>query len=88
MILHLRWLTSSATIHKGRRQFFWIFDTHVGSFLVLSVGNFDQILTPPPSQLQTSFMDDPCQRQKEDNKIIEVKKPQDSKLNCYLLART
>ena len=42
--------------------FFWIFDTplpHIGSFLVLSVGNFDQILTPPPSQLPTSFMDGP-----------------------------
>ena len=41
------------TIHKQRRQFFWIFDTpfpHVGSFLVLSVGNFDQFLTPPNYQ--------------------------------------
>ena len=49
-------------IHKRRRQFFRIFDTplpHVGSFLVLSVGNFDQFLTPPPSQLPTSFMDAP-----------------------------
>ena len=39
------------TIHKRRRQFFRIFDTplpHVGSFLVLSVGNFDQFLIPPP----------------------------------------
>ena len=38
------------TIHKRRRQFFWIFDTplpHVSSFLVLSVANFDQFLTPP-----------------------------------------
>ena len=37
-------------IHKRRRQFFRIFDTpllDVGSFLVLSVGNFDQFLTPP-----------------------------------------
>ena len=33
------------TIHKRRRQFFRIFDNpllHVGSFLVLSVGNFNQ----------------------------------------------
>ena len=39
------------TIHKRRRHFFRIFDTplpHVGSFLVLSVGNFDQFLTPSP----------------------------------------
>ena len=41
------------TIHKRRRQFqlFWIFVTplaHVGSFIVQSVGNFDQFLTPPP----------------------------------------
>ena len=38
------------TIHKRRRQFFRIFETsltHVGSFLVLSVSNFDQFLTPP-----------------------------------------
>ena len=39
------------TIHKRRRQFFWIFDTpsplSVVS-LVLSVGNFDQFLTQPP----------------------------------------
>ena len=38
------------TIHKRRRRFFWIFDTpllHVDIFLVLSVGNFDQFLTPP-----------------------------------------
>ena len=49
-------------IHKRRWQFFRIFDTplpHVGSFLVLSVGNFDQFLTP--SQLPTSFMDSPSQ---------------------------
>ena len=42
---------NKGTIHKRRRQFFRIFDTplpHVGSFLVLSVGNFDQFLTPPP----------------------------------------
>ena len=41
------------TIQKQRPQFFWIFDTplpYVGSFLVLSVGNFDQVFTtsPPP----------------------------------------
>ena len=41
------------TIHKQRRQFFWIFDTplpHFGTFLVLkvSMGNFDQFLTPLP----------------------------------------
>ena len=39
------------TIHKRRRQFLRIFDTphpHVGSFLVLSVGNFDRFLTPLP----------------------------------------
>ena len=39
------------TIHKRRRQFFRIFDTpllHVGSFLELFVGNFDQCLTPHP----------------------------------------
>ena len=50
------------TIHKQRRQFFWIFDTplpHIGSFLVPSVSNFDQFLSPPPSQLSTSFMDGP-----------------------------
>ena len=37
--------------HNRRRQFFRIFDTplaHVGSFLVLSIGNFDQFFTPPP----------------------------------------
>ena len=50
------------TIHKRRRQFFRIFDTplpHVDSFLVLSISNFVQFLTPPPSQLPTSFMDAP-----------------------------
>ena len=43
--------TIFGTIHKQRRQFFQIFETplpHVDSFLVLSVGNFDQFLTPPP----------------------------------------
>ena len=36
-------------IYKQCRQFFWIFDTplpHVDSFLVPSVSNFDQFLTP------------------------------------------
>ena len=51
-------------VHKRRRRFFQIFDTslpHVGSFLVLSVSNFDQFLTPcpPPPELLTSFMDGP-----------------------------
>ena len=32
---------------------------HVGSFLVLSVGIFDQFLKSPPSQLPTLFMDGP-----------------------------
>ena len=39
-------------IHKRRRQFFRIFDNpllHVGSFLVLSVVNFDQFWPLPPS---------------------------------------
>ena len=39
------------TIHKRRRQFFRIFDTplpHVGSFIVLSVDDFEQFLTPLP----------------------------------------
>ena len=39
-------LTFLGTIPKQRRQFFRIFDTplpHVGSFIVLSVGNFDQV---------------------------------------------
>ena len=47
----MNWYIHLGTIHKRRRQFFRIFDTplpHVGSFLVLSVGNFDQFLTPPP----------------------------------------
>ena len=38
------------TTYKRRRQFFRIFDTpltYVGSFLVLSVVNFDQFLTLP-----------------------------------------
>ena len=44
----IRFKMGYGTIHKRRRQFFWIFDTplsHVGSFLVLSVGNFDQFMT-------------------------------------------
>ena len=52
----------SGAVHKWRWQFFQIFDTplpHVGSFLVLSIGNFDQFLTPPPYQLATLFMDGP-----------------------------
>ena len=43
-------MLSLGTIHKRRRQFFRTFDTplrHVGSFLKLSVGIFDQCLTPP-----------------------------------------
>ena len=32
---------------------------HVCSFLVLSVGNFDQFLTTCPSQLPTLFLDNP-----------------------------
>ena len=47
----IRFKMGYGTIHKRRRQFFWIFDTplsHVGSFLVLSVGNFDHFMTPPP----------------------------------------
>ena len=50
------------TNYKWRRQFFQIFDTplpHVGSFLVLSIGNFDQFFTSPLSQLPTLFMDGP-----------------------------
>ena len=50
------------SIHKQRRQFFQIFGTPSlmsVSFLVLSVGNFDQFLTPNPSQLPTLFMDGP-----------------------------
>ena len=43
------------TIHKRRRQFFWIFETPLPH-----VGNFDQLLTS--SQLPTSFMDGPLQR--------------------------
>ena len=54
--LAIRWQAKSprtGSIHERRRQFFLIFDTplpHVGSFLVLSVGNFDQFLTPPNFQ--------------------------------------
>ena len=50
------------TVHKQRQHFFWIFDTPfplVSSFLVLSISNYDQFLTPPPSQLPMSFMDGP-----------------------------
>ena len=32
---------------------------HVGSFLVLAVGDFDHFLTPPPFQLPTMIMDGP-----------------------------
>ena len=38
------------TIHKRRQHFFWIFDNplpHVGTFSLLSVGNFGKILTSP-----------------------------------------
>ena len=45
--------TTQGTIHKRRRQFFRIFDTplpHIGSFLILSLGNFDQFLTLPNCQ--------------------------------------
>ena len=50
------------TIHKRRRHFFWIFDTplpHVGSFLKLSVSNFDQFLTPPPLPIADVFYGQP-----------------------------
>ena len=50
----LFWTVILGTIHKRRRHFFQIFDTllhHVGSFLVLSVGHFDQFLTPPPLKI-------------------------------------
>ena len=50
MELLLKVKKSYGTIHKRRRQIFWIFDIplpHVGSSIVLSVGNFDQFLTPP-----------------------------------------
>ena len=46
--------TEYGAVHKRRRQFFWIFNTpfpHVGSFLVLSVSNLDQFLTPSPLQI-------------------------------------
>ena len=60
---HSRKMAILGTIHKRRRQFFQILTPplpHVGSFLALSVGNFDLFLTPPtPSQLLTSFMDGP-----------------------------
>ena len=50
----LRTNSRLGTIHKRRRQFFRIFVTplpHVGSFLVPSVGNFDQFFDPvsPPN---------------------------------------
>ena len=60
------------TIYKQRRQFFRIFAPplpHVGIFLVLSVGNFDQFLTPPPLPIDDVFygrplgekrISDPC----------------------------
>ena len=44
-------LYALGTIHKQRWQIFWIFDTpfpHVDSFLIQSIGNFDQFLTPSP----------------------------------------
>ena len=62
------------TIHKRRRQFFRIFDTplpHVGSFLVLSIVNFDQFLTPLPSQLPMSFMDGPLSSRGMNHKNME-----------------
>ena len=48
------------TIHKRRCHFFRIFDTPFpmsAVFLVLSICNFYQFMTPPSSQLSTSFMD-------------------------------
>ena len=45
------WKNKLYNIHKRRQLFFRIFDKplpHVGSFLLLYVGNFDQFLTPPP----------------------------------------
>ena len=45
------WQKLKGTIHKRSRQFFRIFDTslpHVGTFLVLAVGNFDQFFDPSP----------------------------------------
>ena len=48
--------------YKRCRQFFWIFNTplsYIGSFLIVSIGNFDQFLPLSPSQLPTSFMDGP-----------------------------
>ena len=59
--LNLAKFCQLGTIHKKRWQFFRIFDTslpHVGSFLVLSIVNLDQFLTPL-FQLLTSFMDGP-----------------------------
>ena len=47
---------SLGTIHKQCQQFFRTFDTPFPTcrqFLVLSVGSFDQLLTPTPSQLPT-----------------------------------
>ena len=39
---------SIGTIHFRRRQFFTIFDSHRQFFLLHSIGNFGQFLTPPP----------------------------------------
>ena len=63
-------------VHKRRLQFFRNFDTPSpisAVFLVLSVGNFDQFLTPPPSQLPTLFMDGPNDVVDEDGKATEAK---------------
>lgn len=52
------------TIHKRRRQIFldfWHTLPHVGSFLVPSVGFFDQILNPPsPSNCRPYLWTAPC----------------------------
>jgi hypothetical protein len=64
--IHTCWtqqfVPTSGTLYKRRRHFFSFFDTpilHVGNILILSVGRFQGILTPPPSKLPTSFMDSP-----------------------------
>ena len=44
-------LFTLGTIHLRHRQIFTIFDPYpppVGNFLLLSIGKFDQFLTPPP----------------------------------------
>ena len=41
---------------------------HIGSFSVLSIGNFDQFLKTSPSQLPTSLMDGPSDVVDEDGK--------------------